>query len=157
MPQDGGSILLVEDDEVDIMIIQRALKELKIDHEVVYCGDGEEALKYLRGCIKEPPCFILLDLNMPRMNGFEFLRVAKSDDSLKKIPIIVLTTSKARENITECFALGAAGYVVKPVSYEKFVEALRTLDSYWTLSRMPAGTQKNNKCSLEPDKNAVNT
>ncbi|MHC4113960.1 MAG: response regulator [Planctomycetota bacterium] len=157
MQQNDGPILLVEDDEVDIMIIRRALRELEIDHEVAYCGDGEEALKYLLCCIKELPCLILLDLNMPKMNGFEFLRVAKRDGRLKKIPIVVLTTSKAQENIAECFALGAAGYVVKPVNYEKFVEALRTLDSYWTLSRIPANEEKDNKCLQEQDKNAVNT
>jgi CheY-like chemotaxis protein len=157
MQQDSGSILLIEDDEVDIMIIRRALKELKINHEVVYCGNGEEALKYLQGCINAPPFLILLDLNMPKMNGFEFLRVAKSEECLKRIPIIVLTTSKSRENISECFALGATGYIVKPVSYEKFVEALRTLEDYWNLSRMPAGAETNNECFQEQGGSTVNT
>lgn len=155
MQQNGDSILLVEDDEVDIMIIRRALKELKIDHEVMYCGDGEEALKYLRGCIDKPPFLILLDLNMPKMNGFEFLRVVKDEEHLKRIPVIVLTTSRSRENITECFALGAAGYVVKPVSYEKFVEALSTLEAYWKLSQIP-GPEKGNECFQEQDQGVEN-
>ena len=130
-------ILLVEDDDVDAMTTQRALNELKVTNELVHVVDGEDALRYLRDDGDQKPCVILLDLNMPRMNGFEFLKVAKADTALRKIPVVVLTTSDADEGIIESYDLGVAGYIVKPVSYKQFVEAMRTIDMYWTLSRLP--------------------
>jgi len=78
-----------------------------------------------------------LDLNMPRMNGFEFLKNVKADDALKKIPVVVLTISEEYEDVVESFGLGAAGYIVKATGYKRFVEAIRTFDMYWTLSRLP--------------------
>ena len=130
-------ILLVEDDDVDAMTTQRALNELRVVNELVRKSNGEEALDYLRDENNEKPCVILLDLNMPRMNGFEFSQIAKADDVLKRIPIIVLTTSEANENVIESFGVSVAGYIVKPVHYQEFVQAMRTLDMYWNLSRLP--------------------
>jgi len=118
-------ILHVEDDNVDVMTVKRALKELKVTNPLVNTVNGEEALKYLRGEANNKPCLILLDLNMPKMNGIEFLEVVKTDDSLKTIPVVVLTTSEEQQDVTESFRLGAAGYMVKAVDYKKFVEAIR--------------------------------
>ncbi len=130
-------IMLVEDDTADVLIIKRALKELKIENELVHAADGEEALEYLKKKGNERPCIILLDLNMPRMNGLEFLEEAKSDEELKSIPVVALTTSESNQDVTKCFSLGIVGYIVKPVDYRKFVKAVRIVDIYWMLSKIP--------------------
>ncbi len=130
-------ILLVEDDQVDALTARRALKELEVTNELVHKGDGEDALEYLRDESNAKPCIVLLDLNMPRMDGFEFLETVKSDNLLKNIPVIILTTSDTNESATRSFDLGAAGYIVKPVDYRQFVESMRAVDGYWSLSRLP--------------------
>ena len=130
-------VLLVEDDSIDAMTVRRAFKDLKLTNELVHCINGEEALLHLRDADTEMPCVVLLDLNMPRMNGIEFLKAVKQDDRLKGIPVIVLTTSNEECDVIESFRLCVAGYIVKPVDYKKFVEAIRTIDLYWTLSEMP--------------------
>lgn len=132
-------ILLVEDDDVDAITTRRALKEVNITNELIHKVDGEDALGYLETTDGQKPCLILLDLNMPKMNGFEFLKNIKNNKNLKKIPVVVLTTSDADQNIFDSFGLGVVGYVTKPVSYREFVEAMRTIDMYWTLSMMPNG------------------
>ncbi|MHC4538618.1 MAG: response regulator [Planctomycetota bacterium] len=83
------------------------------------------------------PCVILLDLNMPKMSGTEFLRIVKADDTLKTIPVIVFTTSSTEQDIAESFELGAAGYMVKSIDYGKFIDTIKTIDLYWTLSKLP--------------------
>ena len=130
-------ILLVEDDRIDAMTVQRALKDIKVANQVIIRENGEEALEYLRDEANFKPAIILLDLNMPKMNGIEFLEVAKTDDSIKKIPVIVLTTSHGEWDRLQSFDLGAAGYMVKPVDYTQFVEVIRVIDLYWTLSELP--------------------
>jgi len=132
-------ILLVEDDTVDTMTVKRALKELKVTNELICTTNGEEALEYLRDESKKKPCVILLDLNMPKMTGIEFLKVAKADEALKNIPVIVLTTSEEEQDVIESFNLGVAGYIVKPADYKRFVEAVRAINLYWTLSKLPDG------------------
>jgi CheY-like chemotaxis protein len=132
-------VLLVEDDDVDAMTITRAVNDLEIAGPLTRVTNGEEALKYLRSRGNEKPCIIFLDLNMPRMNGTEFLKVVKADDTLKRVPIIVLTASKEQCDIVGSFDLCVAGYIVKPVDYERFVQALKTIDLYWTLSELPNG------------------
>ncbi len=132
-------ILLVEDDRVDAMTVKRALKEIKVVNRLDVVGDGEEALSFLRDPENEMPCIILLDLNMPRMNGIEFLRVAKQDETLKKIPVVVLTTSRDEQDKVDTFEMGVAGYMVKPVDYQQFVEVVKTINLYWTLSELPHG------------------
>ena len=133
-------ILLVEDDDVDAITTKRALKEIKVTNELVHKLDGEDGIQYLLNC-KTKPCLILLDLNMPKMNGFEFLRAVKSDENVKKIPVVVLTTSDTDQNILESYELGVAGYITKPVDYRQFVETMKTVDMYWTLSRLPDNEQ----------------
>ncbi len=130
-------ILLVEDDQVDAMTVKRALKELKITNRLDVVDDGEKALDFLQSSDNERPGIILLDLNMPRMNGIEFLQIAKKDNKLKSIPVVVLTTSKDDQDRVDSFDLGVAGYMVKPVDYQKFVEVVKTIDLYWTLSELP--------------------
>lgn len=130
-------ILLVEDDQVDVMTVKRALKEIKVTNPVVNPENGEEALKYLRDPASEKPCIILLDLNMPIMNGIEFLEVIKHDTRLKRIPVVVLTTSEEQQDKMNSFDLGVAGYMAKPVDYRQFVEVMRTIDAYWTISEVP--------------------
>jgi CheY-like chemotaxis protein len=141
--------LLVEDDSVDAMTVKRALKDLKVVNKLVRKANGEEALEYLRDPEGEKPCVILLDLNMPKMNGIEFLKVAKADESIRRVPAIVLTTSKDDQDKIESFQLSVAGYIVKPVDYKKFVEAIRIIDLYWTLSELPQQEMENADANLE--------
>jgi len=131
--------MLIEDDTVDAMTVERAFKELKVKNKLVHKTDGEDAMEFLGDQNNEKPCIILLDLNMPRMNGIEFLKIAKSDDNLKSIPIVVLTTSKSEQDKIESFRLSVAGYIAKAVDYKKFVEAIKMVDLYWTLSECTNG------------------
>jgi CheY-like chemotaxis protein len=144
-------ILLLEDDTVDAMTVKRALKDLKITNQLVRVGNGEEAIAYLKDENNIKPCVILLDLNMPKMNGIEFLRVIKADETLKRIPSIVLTTSKDDQDRIQTYQLSVAGFIVKPVDYIKFVEAMKIIDLYWTLSEMPNSEQENTNVSLKTD------
>jgi CheY-like chemotaxis protein len=135
--RDPRPILLVEDDTVDAMTVKRAFNDLHITNELAVVGNGEEALQYLRDPLNDKPSIILLDLNMPRMNGIEFLNIAKQDSHLRRIPVVVLTTSKEEQDMVDSFNLGVAGYIIKPVDYLRFVEVVRTVDLYWTLSEIP--------------------
>ena len=130
-------ILLVEDDRVDVMTLERAMKDLNVTNPVVNVRNGEEALQYLRNEANQKLCLILLDLNMPKVNGIKFLQLAKADEMLKNIPVIMLTTSTEQQDITESFKLGAAGYMVKSINYKRFVEIIKVIDLYWTLSELP--------------------
>jgi CheY-like chemotaxis protein len=130
-------ILLVEDDQVDTMTVTRALKEIHVTNPLVHLENGEDAVNYLRDPQKEKPCIILLDLNMPIMNGIEFLQVVKNDSKLRCIPVVVLTTSEEQQDKVNSFNLGVAGYMAKPVDYRQFVEVMRSIDAYWTISEMP--------------------
>jgi len=129
--------LLVEDDSVDAMTVKRALKDLKITNELIRTTNGEEALDYLNTESNGSPCVILLDLNMPKMNGIEFLKIIKVDEVLKEIPIVALTTSKEEGDVKETFKLGVADYIVKPVDYKKFVEALGPINQFCSFSELP--------------------
>ena len=104
---------------------------------VLHFTNGENALHYLTSKVNEKPCIILLDLNMPRMNGIEFLNVVKANEQLIQIPVIVLTTSREQRDIVNSFELSVAGYLVKPVDYEQFVNAISTIKRYWSLSKLP--------------------
>ncbi|GAB1718783.1 MAG: response regulator [Nitrosospira sp.] len=130
-------ILLVEDDQVDTMTVMRALKEIHVTNPLVHLENGEDAVNYLRDPQKEKPCIILLDLNMPIMNGIEFLQVVKNDSKVRCIPVVVLTTSEEQQDKVNSFNLGVAGYMAKPVDYRQFVEVMRSIDAYWTISEMP--------------------
>ena len=130
-------ILLVEDDRVDAMTLKRALKDLKVTNDLVHTTNGEEALEYLNNQDNERPCVIILDLNMPKMNGVEFLKIAKADPDLRRLPVVILTTSKDEWDRFQAFDLSVAGYIVKPADYKRFLEAIRTVQLYWTLSQLP--------------------
>ncbi|MEO8166942.1 MAG: response regulator, partial [bacterium] len=106
-------ILLVEDDAIDAMTVKRALKDLNVSNQLIVKGNGEEALRYLRDENSPRPCIIILDLNMPKMNGIEMLRALKQDEQLRSIPAVVLTTSKGEEDRFQTFDLSVAGYMIK--------------------------------------------
>ena len=136
------NILLVEDDELDVMNVQRAFKKNNITNPLYVAGNGLEALEMLRGTGDRPPVpddrrLILLDLNMPRMGGIEFLREIRSDDSLKHITVVVLTTSDEERDKVDAYNLNVAGYIVKPVTLGSFVEIMATLNKYWTVNELP--------------------
>jgi CheY-like chemotaxis protein len=133
-------VLLVEDDTIDAMTVQRAFRDLNVTNPLAHALNGEEALAYLEDDQNVRPCVILLDLNMPKMNGIEFLKIVKADTVLKRIPVVVLTTSNEERDILESFRSSVAGYIVKPVDYRKFVEAIQTIDLYWTISELPEDT-----------------
>lgn len=138
-------ILLVEDDSIDVMSIERALNKLQVANKLILVSDGEQALEYLRTKGNEQPSIILSDSNMPRMNGIEFLKTVKEDEALRYIPIIVLTTSINQVDVLASFELGAAGYIVKPVNYREFQEAISIIDSYWTLSELPSDSKSKDR------------
>lgn len=131
------NILLVEDDKVDIKSVKRAFEELSVTNPLVVTLNGEEAIGYLMKNSNNLPALILLDLNMPRMNGLEFLKIIKNEDKFKKIPVVALTTSDENKDKTESFKSGISGYMVKPVDYKDFIEVIRTIKMYWTLSETP--------------------
>jgi CheY-like chemotaxis protein len=136
------NLLLVDDDEIDVMTVQRAFKKNNITNELFVATNGLEALDMLRGngnfpIIPTDRRLILLDLNMPKMGGIEFLRELRADPALKPTPVIVLTTSNEEKDKVEAYNLNVAGYIVKPVTFSKFVEAVGTLNKYWTFSEMP--------------------
>ena len=135
--RDSKPVLLVEDDSIDAMTVHRAFRDLKLTNPLKHVLNGEEALAYLQDPANPKPSVVLLDLNMPKMNGIEFLRAVKADPMLRRTPVIVLTTSSEMRDVVESFRLSAAGYVIKPVDYKNFVEAIRTIGLYWTLSELP--------------------
>jgi CheY-like chemotaxis protein len=135
------NILLVEDDEVDVMNIKRAFKKNNITNPLYIAPNGLEALLILRGegelHIPKERRLILLDLNMPKMNGIEFLRELRADPEIKHIPVVVLSTSNEDRDKVEAYNLNVAGYILKPVTFSNFIEVTATLDRYWNLSEMP--------------------
>lgn len=135
------NILLVEDDEVDVMNVKRAFKKNNVTNPLYVCNNGLEALNFLRGerdsSIIEIPKIILLDLNMPKMGGIEFLREIRKDDKLKNISVFVMTTSNEDKDKVDAYNLNVAGYILKPLSMERFIEAVSTLNNYWKLCEFP--------------------
>jgi len=132
------NILLVEDDEVDVMNVQRAFKKNNIANPLFLAGNGLEALEHLRnGSIPRERRIILLDLNMPRMNGIEFLRELRQDPELNLTPVIVLTTSNDERDRIEAYNLNVAGYILKPVTFGNFCEVMAALNKYWALVELP--------------------
>lgn len=131
------NILLIEDDEIDVMNVMRAFKKLHVHNPVHVAPNGVEALNLLRGKGTEKltslPRIILLDLNMPKMGGLEFLKELRSDPALKSISVFVMTTSNQDNDKIEAYNLNVAGYILKPLSVEKFMQAVSTLNSYWQL------------------------
>lgn len=133
------SFLLVEDDEVDIMNVKRAFEKNKITNPLHIARDGLEALELLKRKpkIDNFPNVILLDLRMPKMDGIEFLKSIRADSELKKLIIIVLTTSDDDRDVFSAYNQNVAGYIVKPITFDKFMQAMATINLYWTLSKLP--------------------
>ncbi|WP_246850147.1 response regulator [Rufibacter roseolus] len=131
------NILLVEDDEVDIMNVQRAFKKNNITNPLHIAHNGLEALEMLReGAIPMPP-IIILDINMPKMNGIEFLQELRKDPSLNRISVFVMTTSNEDSDKINAYNFNVAGYILKPLSFEKFLTSVATLNRYWKLCERP--------------------
>jgi CheY-like chemotaxis protein len=132
------NILLVEDDEVDVMNVKRAFKKNNIANPLFVAGNGLEALDVLRGgTFPQDRRLILLDLNMPLMTGIEFLRELRADEVLRLTPVVVLTTSDDERDRVEAYNLNVAGYILKPVTFSNFCEAMAALNKYWTLVELP--------------------
>jgi two-component system response regulator len=138
------SILLVEDNPDDVQLTKRALKQNNITNELVVVNDGVEAMDYLTeasaappGSSKALPALILLDLNLPRMNGLEVLKRIRANDRLKRLPVVVLTSSKEDGDILKSYDSGANSYIRKPVEFERFTESVRDLGLYWLLLNEP--------------------
>ncbi|WP_437713908.1 response regulator [Sorangium sp. So ce448] len=132
------NIILVEDDTVDVMNVRRAFERGKITNPLWVAGDGVEGLDLLRGNqVPRDRRLVLLDLNMPRMNGIEFLRELRADVSLRPTPVVVLTTSNDDRDKVDAYDLNVAGYLLKPVTFLSFVELMTALNRYWTLVEMP--------------------
>ncbi|HET7221373.1 MAG TPA: response regulator, partial [Vicinamibacterales bacterium] len=127
------NILLVEDDQVDVMNVKRAFEKNRIANPLFVAGNGLEALAMLRAnVVPEDRRIVLLDLNMPKMNGLEFLRDLRADSRLHATVVIVLTTSNDEKDKIEAYNLNVAGYLLKPVTFVNFVEAMAALNKYWT-------------------------
>jgi CheY-like chemotaxis protein len=128
------NLLLVDDDEVDVITVKRALTRAKIENPLFIGRDGIEALELLRGDVMpRERRVVLLDLNMPRMNGLELLREIRSDPALSTLTVIVMTTSNEERDRIEAFKLNVAGYIVKPVTFQGFIDAIAMLHEYWSL------------------------
>jgi CheY-like chemotaxis protein len=132
------TILMADDDEDDRMLTKEAMEESRVLNQLLFVEDGVELIAYLNGDGKYEnrdqypmPGLILLDLNMPKMDGREALKLIKSDPRLRRIPVVILTTSKAEEDMVRGYDLGAASYITKPVTFSALVELMRTLGKYW--------------------------
>ena len=138
-----GRILLVEDDPKDVELTLTALEEYNLANEVIIARDGEEALDYLysRGKFKtrssDNPAVMLLDLKLPKVDGLEVLKQIKSDEKLRMIPVVVLTSSKEEKDMVASYKLGVNAYVVKPVDFHEFVNAIKELGAFWAVINEP--------------------
>ena len=138
MDDRGLNILLVDDDDVDVMNVRRAFRKANVANPIHGAANGIEALAMLRGT--EFPAerrLVLLDINMPKMNGIEFLREVRADPALKSLCVVVLTTSNEDRDRMEAYQLNVAGYLVKPVTFVDFVDVMATLNKYWNLMEFP--------------------
>jgi len=136
------NILLVEDDKVDVMNVKRSFKKANITNPLYVASNGVEALEILRDqsttvIMPKARRLILLDLNMPKMGGIEFLKALRADEKLRLTPVIVLTTSDQERDRIGAYNLNVAGYILKPVTFTNFAEVMATLNRYWTLCEMP--------------------
>ena len=136
------NILLVEDDKVDVMNVQRSFKKANIANPLFVAGNGLEALAILEDkseMVQMPKSrrLVLLDLNMPKMGGIEFLKELRKDPDLRRTPVIVLTTSDQERDRVEAYDLNVAGYLLKPVTFANFAEVMTALNRYWTLCKIP--------------------
>jgi len=128
-------IMLIEDDMIEVMKLNRTISKLGLKHKIIEANNGKEALILLSEKDNLPD-IILLDLNMPKINGIEFLNILKNDDSLKYIPTVILTTSNNHKDLLECYKIGVSGYVLKPLKYEAYVDKIEKLLSYWSINEL---------------------
>ncbi len=132
------NVLLVDDDEIDVMNAQRAFKKNNIINPLYIAHNGLEALAMLRGTTMPPERrLVLLDLNMPKMNGLEFLAVVRADAALKYLPIVILTTSADDRDKVEAYNFNVGGYILKPITFGAIVDTLAALHTYWSINEMP--------------------
>jgi chemotaxis family two-component system response regulator Rcp1 len=138
---DHIEILLVDDDEADVLLTTQMLKRGKLLLEVKVANDGEEALELLKGLVERDeslPDIILLDINMPRLNGFETLKRLRAQETLKSVPVVMLTTSDAPQDVKRVYELGANCYISKPVTFEQFQKVITLLKEFWfTVVKLP--------------------
>jgi len=128
-------ILLIEDDSIEIMKLHRTISSKGLNHSVIEAHNGVEALDILQN--KETlPDLILLDLNMPKINGIEFLSILKADAILKYLPTIILTTSNNHKDVLECYKIGIAGYIIKPLKYDDYVDKIDRVLAYWSINEL---------------------
>ncbi len=143
MDHSNNYILYVDDNEDDTFMAQRALKKSKLSNQFKYLSDGQECIDYLlnegefSGQLHELPLVLLLDINMPRVGGFEVLTHLRAEERTKLLPIVMLTTSDTSTDIERAYALGANSYITKPVDTEQFFHAIQELEVYWTLHNKP--------------------
>lgn len=128
-------VLLVEDDMIEVMKLTRAISTLQLPHKIIEAGHGEAALELLEKD-KLNPDLILLDLNMPKMNGIEFLKNIKNNIDLNYIPIIIFTTSSNPRDLQEVYRIGVSGYILKPLKYEDYVKKIDSLFNYWGMNEL---------------------
>jgi CheY-like chemotaxis protein len=146
MENESVELLLVEDNEDDIVLIEEAFAEAKFMNVVYKVRDGEQALAYLRQegpyTHTQRPGLVLLDINMPKKNGFEVLKAMKEDPLLQSMPVVMLTTSDREEDIVRSYTHGASSYIRKPMRLEQFIQVVKNFELYWTMvSRVPSATR----------------
>ncbi|MDP5093636.1 MAG: response regulator [Polaribacter sp.] len=128
-------ILLIEDNFLEIMKMKRTLSLLELNHTLTEAKDGEIALEILQGKNRFPD-LILLDLNMPKISGIEFLEILKNSEDLRHIPTVILTTSDNKTDLEECYKIGVSGYVLKPLKYEEYVKKIEAVLGYWSMNEL---------------------
>jgi CheY-like chemotaxis protein len=138
-------ILLVEDNEGDILLTLEAFKEIKVKNKIAVVKDGEEAIEFLKNegryADSQLPHLILLDINMPKLSGIEVLDFIKKDERLKKIPVVMLTTSSSESDISECYDKSANCFITKPLDFGKFINVVEAIETFWfTIARLPKTT-----------------
>jgi len=126
-------ILLAEDDHVDVMTVRRAFKQLDVLNELVVANNGEEVIRYLDDSKMPLPCLIILDINMPKMNGLECLKILKQHSVYKNIPVFILSSSREQQDVDSSFSGGISGYILKPVEFNEFLHSIKVLNSHWTV------------------------
>ncbi|AQS93233.1 MULTISPECIES: response regulator [Polaribacter] len=129
------NILLIEDNLIEIMKMKRTISLLELTHNITVAKNGEEALEILEDKSKFPD-LILLDLNMPKLSGIEFLTILKGNDEIKHIPTVILTTSDNQKDLEECYSIGVSGYMLKPLKYDDYVKKIETVLNYWSINEL---------------------
>jgi len=129
------NILFIEDDNIETMKLRRTVSKLVTKHQITEAKNGEEALNILKS-EADLPDVIFLDLNMPKMSGIEFLTILKADDVMKYLPTLILTTSENRADLLECYRIGIAGYILKPLKYEDYEAKIRKVFDYWEINEL---------------------